>query len=184
MSRTVPPMPDIAHELERLAKEIRRDGTAALRMARLLEDRGWPTTSGAAGSGGGRSTSELTSTEAAASLPNKWTGIRSDLYEAMSATYKAACHMRDTLGYVMGHGDIEATERHHRQPGSGPCMACTRDVPGTEGDRLRSGFCNACRMKWTRDGRPDRAVFIRRRQQELSPPDTQHVDPTQHPVKA
>lgn len=181
MSRTVPPLPDLATELERLAAEIRRDGTNALRMARLLEDRGWPTTSGAAGNGS-RGSSELTATEAAASRPNPWDGTRDKLYASLSETYKAACNLRDTIGLVMGHGDVDATERHRRQPGSGPCLACTKDVPGTENDRLRSGFCNACRMAYQRAGRPDRPRFIRERMAELAPPEPEHVDPTQ-PIK-
>jgi hypothetical protein len=43
------------------------------------------------------------------------------------------------------------------------CRACERPVTNTPDDRLRSGYCNACRMAWTRQGQPDRALFERNR---------------------
>lgn len=180
MSRTIPTTHDLATELEHLARELRRDGPKAHTMARLLEERGFSSASGA--SGGSHGNSELTPTEAAAARPNHWTGTRAALYDGYRDAYRSACNLRDTIGRILSHGDIEATARHNRQPGSGPCMACTRDVPGTSTDRLRSGFCNACRMRWTREGRPDRAAFIRRRLAEVTPPEPEHVDPTQHPA--
>lgn len=43
------------------------------------------------------------------------------------------------------------------------CAACERIVANTPNDRLRSGYCNACRMAWIRAGRPDRSAFERTR---------------------
>lgn len=46
-----------------------------------------------------------------------------------------------------------------RTPGGGDCTACGRYVSGATDDRLRSGYCDACRKAWERAGRPDRAAF-------------------------
>jgi hypothetical protein len=54
-----------------------------------------------------------------------------------------------------------------RQSSIGHCMACERSVLGTPDDRLRSGFCDACRKAWERAGLGDRAAFIRDRRAEL-----------------
>lgn len=39
------------------------------------------------------------------------------------------------------------------------CQACERTVANTPKDRLRSGYCMACRKAWDRAGRPDRVAF-------------------------
>lgn len=36
----------------------------------------------------------------------------------------------------------------------GECLCCGREVAGTATDRLRGGYCDACRKAWERDGRP------------------------------
>ena len=43
------------------------------------------------------------------------------------------------------------------------CAACERPVANTPTDRLRAGYCDACRKAWDRAGRPDRAAFERSR---------------------
>lgn len=43
------------------------------------------------------------------------------------------------------------------------CQACERTVANTPNDRLRAGYCDACRKAWERAGRPDRAAFERTR---------------------
>lgn len=50
------------------------------------------------------------------------------------------------------------------------CEACGRSVANTPNDRLRSGYCDACRMAWKRlvdgwtgPGAPDRVQFARTR---------------------
>jgi hypothetical protein len=43
------------------------------------------------------------------------------------------------------------------------CQACERPVANTPNDRLRAGYCNACRMAWNRQGQPDRPAFERGR---------------------
>jgi hypothetical protein len=51
------------------------------------------------------------------------------------------------------------------------CEACGRTVAGTPTDRLRSGYCDACRKAWDRAGRPDRVQFQRARHCEVSAAD-------------
>lgn len=59
---------------------------------------------------------------------------------------------------------------------AGPCTCCGRIVYGTAADprigtkedRLRSGYCNACRIAWTTAGRPDRPFWERQRREKLS----------------
>lgn len=51
------------------------------------------------------------------------------------------------------------------------CEACGRTVAGTPTDRLRSGYCDACRKAWARAGNPDRMLFQRLRHREVSAAD-------------
>lgn len=51
---------------------------------------------------------------------------------------------------------------------AGQCLCCQRDVLGTAEDRLRNGYCDACRKAWERAGRPDRAWFERQRREQAS----------------
>jgi hypothetical protein len=45
----------------------------------------------------------------------------------------------------------------------GVCAACGRDVAGSDIDRLRSGYCDACYRSWIRAGMPDRPKFEKAR---------------------
>lgn len=42
---------------------------------------------------------------------------------------------------------------------SGACGCCEREVSGAVGDRMLSGYCEACSRAWRREGRPDRFRF-------------------------
>lgn len=60
--------------------------------------------------------------------------------------------------------DLKRSPLAGRASSVGVCRACDRTVPGVEGDRLRDGYCNACRMAWQRrcqavDGPVDREAF-------------------------
>lgn len=62
-----------------------------------------------------------------------------------------------------------ADGRKGRQPTIGYCEACHRVVPGSDADRLRSGYCDrvsgvpwsGCYRMWIDQGRPDRLGFER-----------------------
>lgn len=56
-----------------------------------------------------------------------------------------------------------------RQTTLSQCQACNRDVSNVGDDRLRSGYCDACRKAWDREPQPrDRLRFELRRRQELA----------------
>ena len=87
----------------------------------------------------------------------------------------------DAVGYAqqMAHswgallGVLDRTDRlatpsgKEQTAGAGPCLACDTDVPGTAENRLRSGYCPACRKAWERAGCPDRSSFRSMRQARL-----------------
>lgn len=55
---------------------------------------------------------------------------------------------------------LDAYKKSNIRPaGAGICAACLRDVPGIGSDRLRSGYCDACRKAWARADFPDRLLF-------------------------
>lgn len=55
--------------------------------------------------------------------------------------------------------------------GQGNCLICDRVCTGIGEDRLRSGYCPACRVAYKRAGSPDRAEFMRQRRDQLAAPD-------------
>jgi hypothetical protein len=66
-----------------------------------------------------------------------------------------------TVDRAYGYVENVRTKAAGRQSSlPGPCQCCGREVFGTEADQLRSGFCNACRMAWSRAGCPDRPPWI------------------------
>jgi hypothetical protein len=78
----------------------------------------------------------------------------------------------DRLVWVLGLKPVEG-ELVGQHKTAGVCRACQRTVTGSDDDRLRSGYCDACRKAWGRElsawtdegrpGAPDRAAFERRR---------------------
>jgi len=46
-------------------------------------------------------------------------------------------------------------------PGAGHCQRCGRWVSGSDGDRIRSGMCEADYRAWKRAGSPDRVAWCR-----------------------
>lgn len=73
--------------------------------------------------------------------------------------------LADKVQWVLNISDDEfALIGQHKT--AGICRACQRKVTGSVDDRLRSGYCNACRVAWDRrmaswtgPGAPDRVVF-------------------------
>lgn len=55
--------------------------------------------------------------------------------------------------------------------GQGNCLICDRPCTGVGEDRLRSGYCPACRVAYQRAGSPDRAEFQRHRREQLAAPE-------------
>lgn len=176
---TTRPTPNaLADQLEQLAARLRTHGATVERTAPILAARGYPTSTGGSGNVGPRGNAELTSTEAAASRRDQFTGIDDRWHRLLTAGWSLATGGILLVDQVVVHADPTSAERKVRRPGSGPCGACGRIVAGTSNDRLRSGWCAACYQAWVRADRPDRGLFERRRWQELNPPETVHVDPT------
>ena len=132
--------------LARLSAATERLGaaSAALRLAQP----GYPTATGGGGS---------PRLNAAGNPP----GL--DRYLTMPDPAAADARRLDTL---LAHLLAEATELHsivntwatvvtdqptiERRASGGDCLACSRYCSGADGDRLRAGLCNACRMHWRR----------------------------------
>lgn len=73
--------------------------------------------------------------------------------------HEAACALIE-LAHLLAPIDPKAEERARaRQSTVQVCSACGRDVLNTADDRLRKGYCDACRKAWERAGYPDRPAF-------------------------
>lgn len=154
----------IAAELRRLAELLERHGDQAVELAGVLAARGWP--AGTLGAPGGRGSSELTSTEAAADAPAPWADVDADLARWRTLAWRVTVYGQDLVTRITAHAGADADHegRATASAGAGHCLACERWVTGTHDDRLRSGFCNACRASYQRwrQTRPhgDRSAFI------------------------
>lgn len=164
------PSPEVlARQLRQLAQVLDDHGAAAVRMAPVLAARGFPAST--LGAPGGRGSSELTSTEAAADRPAPFAGVDVDLARWLELAYRVAAHGQDLVTRITTHAGADAVHegRATASAGAGHCLACERWVPGTHDDRIRAGFCIACTMSYRRwrsrhDADGDRARFIRWRQ--------------------
>jgi hypothetical protein len=105
----------------------------------------------------------LTSVEAAALGTSEADQHREDTWQATSFLVEAV----GAIGAMQRRLDLidqrSTPTRTADTAGTGSCQACTQWCSGTGEDRLRSGYCNACRVAWDRAGRPDRATFNRTR---------------------
>lgn len=127
---------------------------------------GYPTTaSGAAGptSGG---IADPTGQAAELALAHRHDYIKRCALAALRDLSRAVAHAQGFAGNL-SEGLRVATKPVTQPAGQGDCLACGRYVTGHPNDRLRSGYCPACYMTWTRRGRPDRTRFERTRRREL-----------------
>lgn len=162
-------------DLQRRARhDVRRDGFPAATL----------------GDGTSRGTAELTSVEAAADARGfagtvGWDGyagvdgqpvpvpvpmsdpvgeVVRELLDILARMDRDASAVIRRLGYLRYVGE---SARGRVDSTAGDCLCCERNVAGTEVDRLRSGFCDACRKAWERGGRQDRHRFILERRAYL-----------------
>lgn len=90
--------------------------------------------------------------------------IRS-VFDALRQMSVLADKMLHSVGYV----DHVASKSEGRVSSlAGDCQACGRDVAGTQADRMRASYCQACYRAWLRDGKPERAPWEVRRMAELA----------------
>lgn len=163
---TAPPTPArLARELRSLAKLLDQHGDRAVELAPLLAARGFP--SATMGAPGGHGSAELTSVEAAADAPAPWRDVDDRLARWLRLAWGVTTTGQDLVTKITAHAapDGEHEGRATSTPGAGHCLACDRWVTGGAADRLRAGFCNACRnsyQRWRRNNaHGDRAQFIR-----------------------
>lgn len=150
-------------QLRSLTKILEAHGAAAEKMAPILAARGFPPA--VMGDGAPRGESELTSTERAAAYPGPWDGVDEKLVRWYVATFAVVTMGQQLLVDLASHAAPDDPDMQRAAgPGAGWCLACERWVVGSHGDRLRAGFCDACRKAFTRLPAPrDRAKFIRDR---------------------
>ena len=144
----------IARTLRDVARLLDADGPKAETAARTLAARGFPT--GTLGDGtGSRSTSSSTSTERAAHVddpqlrPGDYDGADQRLATLLRLAWQTCLTLQTTIPDLLAHAeDLDPVP-----VGTGFCECCGRFCRPSEdkpNERLRSGFCNACRMAWTR----------------------------------
>jgi hypothetical protein len=135
-------------------------------VARLAQT-GWPTTTTGDGRGG-NDIEKLNGVESAATEMHPFAGMDTEFARLLRTFWLTARMVEDKVHKIRKHeSDTE------QLAGLGDCVACghfcnPRKDPN---DRRRNGYCNACRLAWTRwlklnpDGlRPD---FVRARRAAL-----------------
>lgn len=191
---TAPHPHAVADKLEALATRLRTHGTEVGRRAPIYAARGFPARTIGAGANDRPTPAPppadpadpslegpvaLTTVEAAGEHRHQFADIDARWDRTLRALWSLTNGAILLIDRVMAHADpTSADERRPRRSGSGACLACGHDCTGTDSDRLRSGYCDRCRMRWQRAGRPDRAAFERQVRAELAEPATVHIDPT------
>jgi hypothetical protein len=123
--------------------------------------------------GGSHSTSELTSVESAADQRANHDDHDDPAGDAIRRLFtdiadisRIADRISRRIAYLT---NVQHSANRKPSTGAGICGACRRDVPGTDTDRLRGGYCAACNAAWTRDGRPERAPWEEKRRAQIRP---------------
>jgi hypothetical protein len=148
---------DCASLLDLHAASLTPDGRKLRSSAvQLLAARGWPAST--LGDGGSRGTAELTSVESAAARPGHWDDIDARVNAYLRLLFSGAVTLTSLVTDVVAHATADGTARDKHRAGAGACLACGAWCPGTEHERLRSGYCTACYHRWRRSG-ADRAAF-------------------------
>lgn len=137
--------------------------------AALLAARGWPTATGGDGTGS-RGADTTSSTERAVGLAGNpdtpahpplagFAFIDERLAKALYVLWQTGLRVQTDARNILAH----AGKDDLLPAGSGECTRCGRFVRPDlkQGDRIRSGLCNACYCLWRRRGKPERSRFIR-----------------------
>lgn len=113
------------------------------------------------GDGGPRGTSALTSVEAAASarIAGATEAEMERIVEGAFAGYEQLLAAASRLSAYV----TPRERKQGRQNTAEQCPVCNDVVP-----RLKAGFCPTDHRQWCREGRPDRAWFVRRRRAEIA----------------
>lgn len=166
----------LADQLEAAVKTLRQYGPDA---ARLAQD--WATPLRAAGERPGKGgISDPTSTVALAE-PDPTADFAATLNREATVV---SSHLALLLSPVveLGRAAKSSIPPPERKPasGAGHCEACAVWVDGTATNRLRAGYCNACRVAWSRwiaaGNPPDRSRFRVLRRKPEPPVEVEQVD--------
>lgn len=160
----------LASQMEASAKLLRLYGPRAVKLAREWHS---PLRSSGSGRGskGDHSDPTLAAVEEALHAESRGQPIPYRYFDALNNDATAvSTHLADLMAVVveLGRAATPHTLAPERKPsaGAGQCQGCPKWVSGAANDRLRSGYCDACRKKWDRAGRPDRATFARDQRSE------------------
>jgi hypothetical protein len=142
---------------QRLVTAMRRDATGT----NTIDGYSASTTSD------GRGGNELTSVEAGANRTvfgkPELDKIHDHAFHAVTFLVEAAGNLGALEGRLDAIDKLSAPDRKSETTGPGYCQACATFCTGAGDDRLRSGYCDACRKAWDRGGRKPRAEFERSR---------------------
>lgn len=105
----------------------------------------------------------LTAVEAAAERKVEADKIHEHTFHAITFLVEAAGNLGALEHRLDLIDELSSPTPANETAGTGGCQACGQHCSGAGNDRLRSGYCNACRMAWDREGRPPRADFERAR---------------------
>jgi hypothetical protein len=159
----VNPTPTVlARNLRQLADQLDDQGPRAIRMAHLLEARGWPNSTNGNGS---RSSDQTSSTERAAINPGPFDDIAGRLTRQLNLLDSAARLTFATINTIL----TCAADDDPLPAGTGTCLRCDKFVrPDNKRphNRIKAGLCPSCHLKWWRLGKPNRSWFIRTTDEE------------------
>ena len=152
---------EIAGVLEDTAKALRRDGSRAIDLARVLAARGYAAST--LGDGGSRGTDATSSTERQAQravpgldsrgkplpLPPdaKWYGADRTYAQSLRDIWRLSLTLTASTSEIVRHADTTDPT----PAGTGACRACERVCRPTKerpNNRLRSGLCPTCYRAW------------------------------------
>lgn len=169
----------LAKQLEAVAKHLRTHGDDAARLAKDWHSPLRAAAGGRMSKGDHGDPTAVAAEEAlAAALQGRtlWYGYWDTIRECATRASDDLSTL-DAIVVELGKAAKPHVHPPQRTPGvgAGACEACKKWVSGGADDRLRAGYCNACRMAWDRQGRPDRAEFARSRR-ALADPEDPEVD--------
>lgn len=114
---------------------------------------------GAGSGGGGPRSSDTTSTTERAALAGATEAEMERIVEGALAGYAQILLAASRLSAYV----TPRQRKQGRQNTAEQCPVCDDVVP-----RLKAGFCPTDHRQWCREGRPDRAWFVRRRRAEIA----------------
>jgi hypothetical protein len=137
---------------------------SAIRLAALIDARGWPTAT--LGDGGSRSTDGTSSTERAAILPPEWAPRSYALASFLHLLDKASRKLNEKVDWTLAH----ASDVDYVPAGTGNCLACEEFCSPVRNpnDRIVKGFCPKCYKAFLRDHQPERGSWIHQRKKDLT----------------